>query len=687
MSKSKHLYLLLLILFTAFAYLNSFNNSFVWDDFNTIVNNDLIKGPLKLADIFFNSPGLFYRPLPMLTIIFDYALWGMNTFGYHLTNFLFHLFNVTLIFYLAQRITRHLRGSFICALLFAIHPIHTEAVTYISGRSDLICAFFLLSSFYLYLGLLDAIRDKKKFYPVRDPYQGQDRRLWRLISNGVYLFVSLLLFSLAMLSKESALLFPLLLFGYNLCFLKSSLRDKFKPIIPFILLTITFLLVRYFFITGDLVPIAIGNLKIIFRLLLFYLGLLVFPINLHMQHSLRENIFLHNMPFYLSAIIFLGFIFTILKLAKKRYILFGLWWFIMGLLPFLGILKLNAEIAEHWLYLPSFGFFLLAGRFFNQNKFKINKIALPTLVVILTILTIQRNSIWHDDISIYQDTLKYHFGDPKLHYNLGNAYLRQDMLLKARKEYLMALRLNPNYAYASHNLGIVLENQGNLKEKEYFDHSLYAEVLDKFLKDGQIDYLSLKKDRRGLDAYLRKVAGLEPETLKALSTDEKIAFYLNIYNALTLKVIADHYPVKSIKDIPGVWDKFKFEVAGRKLTLNQIEHQILRKEFKEPRIHFALVCASKSCPELASEPFSGKVLDEQLDREAHKFINDKTKVRLDRSNRTLYISSIFKWFRKDFGDVIKFIGKYLPEDEAKFIVERNPKIRYLHYDWSLNEKL
>lgn len=216
---------------------------------------------------------------------------------------------------------------------------------------------------------------------------------------------------------------------------------------------------------------------------------------------------------------------------------------------------------------------------------------------------------------------------------------------------------------------------------------LYAEVLREFVDDGKVDYAALKNNHSTLDKFLKEVAELDNGALNYMPQNEKIAFYINVYNALALKLIIDHYPMRSIRDIPGVWDKVKFIVAERKLTLNQIEHDILRKEFMEPRIHFTLVCASKGCPELAREPFSGEDLYKQINREAHKFINDKTKVRLDKDSNILYLSSIFKWFKEDFGDIIKFISSYLPKDDVKFIKEIKPKIRYLNYDWSLNEKL
>ena len=146
-------YLFLLILFTILVYLNSFGNGFVWDDLNNIVNNKQLEGPVVWSDVFFKlqPPAQFYRPIPFLTITLDHLLWGKNPFGYHLTNFLFHLFNVLIIFYITVRLTNSNLISFICSLLFAIHPVQTEAITYISGRSDPICGFFLFTSFYFYL--------------------------------------------------------------------------------------------------------------------------------------------------------------------------------------------------------------------------------------------------------------------------------------------------------------------------------------------------------------------------------------------------------------------------------------------------------------------------------------------------------------------------------------------------------
>ena len=311
---------------------------------------------------------------------------------------------------------------------------------------------------------------------------------------------------------------------------------------------------------------------------------------------------------------------------------FGLLWFLIMLFPFLGIFRFSADIAEHWLYIASFGFFLAI----SQIRFLKNKVVIAIAVLILGALTLQRNFIWRDDISIYQDALKYNPNNHKLLYNLGNAYLRRGMVDEATGNYLAAIKVNPNYADALNNLGIALEEQGRHEEAyEYykmafevdsnlevarwnlltleelafadtdevsFDHGRYREVLAEFVEDGRVDYARLKDNSLNLDKYLGEVAKFDLRILNSMGQDEQITFYINIYNALTLKTITNHYPVKSIRDIPGVWDKLRFKVAGQELTLNQIEHEVLRKRFTEPRIHFALNCASIGCPILPSKP-------------------------------------------------------------------------------------
>ena len=221
-------------------------------------------------------------------------------------------------------------------------------------------------------------------------------------------------------------------------------------------------------------------------------------------------------------------------------------------------------------------------------------------------------------------------------------------------------------------------------------HSAWAEVLEAHVKDGRVDYAALKKDPSNLNTYLADLESVSKEAFDEWSKRKKLAFWVNAYNAYTVKLIVDNYPVKSIKDLGGFFSSVfnkKFiplrRLFGGVVSLNTIEHKTLRAKFKEPRIHFALVCASRGCPPLRSEAFRADDLDAQLDGQAKIFLSNPAHNRFDAKTGTLHLSKIFRWFEEDFektaGSVPKFLSQYLdlPEDV---------RIKYLPYDWSLNKK-
>jgi hypothetical protein len=185
---------------------------------------------------------------------------------------------------------------------------------------------------------------------------------------------------------------------------------------------------------------------------------------------------------------------------------------------------------------------------------------------------------------------------------------------------------------------------------------------------------------------------LEKTDTKVLSRNERFAFYINAYNAWTIKLILGKYPgVESIKDLGSLfkspWKKKICRIDGDVLTLDHIEHEILRPVFKDPRVHFAVNCASKSCPPLRTEPYSGLLLDSQLESSTMEFINDPGYNFL--KDDTLYVSRIFEWFSGDFnGDVIAFFLKYARGELKEKLETGRDKItvKYLDYDWSLNGK-
>ena len=206
-------------------------------------------------------------------------------------------------------------------------------------------------------------------------------------------------------------------------------------------------------------------------------------------------------------------------------------------------------------------------------------------------------------------------------------------------------------------------------------------------KNGMVDYQGFLKDKKQLQVYLDKLSANKPTS--KWSKNEKMAFWINAYNAFTVKLILDNYPIKSIKDIKrgipfvnSVWDIAFIPMGKEKIDLNYIEHSILRKEFKDPRIHAAINCASFSCPLLRNEAYYASRLDEQLNDAMRKFVNDPQRNQLDKSN--IKISKIFSWFAGDFklngSSVVDYLNKY-----AKKRVQPNAKIDFLEYQWELND--
>ncbi|MBI5149909.1 MAG: DUF547 domain-containing protein, partial [Candidatus Omnitrophica bacterium] len=183
------------------------------------------------------------------------------------------------------------------------------------------------------------------------------------------------------------------------------------------------------------------------------------------------------------------------------------------------------------------------------------------------------------------------------------------------------------------------------------------------------------------------------------NNEQKMSFWINAYNIEAMKLVLDHYPLKrslglqalrypanSIQQIPNVWNQEVPTVLGKKVSLNYIENEILRKEFPDPRIHFSIVCASLGCPVLLDEPYVHDRLDSQLSDRVRKFVQDSKKVRYDSRNNTLYLSPIFKWFKEDFekvGGIVAFVKKYMP---SEIKLSDDAKIQWLDYDWSLNEQ-
>lgn len=216
------------------------------------------------------------------------------------------------------------------------------------------------------------------------------------------------------------------------------------------------------------------------------------------------------------------------------------------------------------------------------------------------------------------------------------------------------------------------------KAQNLNDHA-YNKLLQKHVNSfGEVNYQAIKTDPQLLQASLEGFTKTKPN--KSWSQEERLAYWINAYNAFTIKLIIDNYPINSIKDLKNPWDQEFIPIGKQLMSLNQIEHDILRK-MKEPRIHFAIVCASKSCPKLLNEAYTPSKLDLQLTLATEEFLSDETKNNL--SVETIKLSKIFKWFSEDFttnGSLIDFLNLYAPIE-----ISQKAKKSYMDYNWDLNE--
>ncbi len=230
-----------------------------------------------------------------------------------------------------------------------------------------------------------------------------------------------------------------------------------------------------------------------------------------------------------------------------------------------------------------------------------------------------------------------------------------------------------------------------------FDFSGWDALVKKHVKTTTIDGVVLNsvayKSLKGDHEFKKLIEELKTASLDDLKTqEEKLSFWINVYNILAVKVVVDNYPVQSIEDVgslfKSVWKRPAGEVAGQARTLDEVEHEILRK-MGEPRIHVAIVCASVSCPDLRKEAFTPDRLNEQLDDQVKMFLENTGKgLKIDAKKKRVYVSSIFKWFEEDFepqGGVAAFISRYATAAQQKNIEKYGGKLKYLDYNWDLNE--
>jgi len=430
------------------VYLPAFFIPFLWDDFGIIVNNPLIKNFKDFSQIFTtgifyaeSSGRNFYRPVQALINMFDFQVWGNNPFGFHLTNICLHITCAILLYYLFNRLFKKEVAAFLSACIFVVHPVNVEAVGYISGRADLLVLLFLLLSFINYVNF--RIRaDKKSFF-----YSG-------------------LFFAFSIYSKELAiaaiLIYPLIdyLLGKN---------KEYKYYSLYALIIVIFLTSR-FLVLGF--AIAQNKFNVFVRLLTFIAGLsdyfriLFIPANLHMSYTtiifsqLKSQLLLR---FGLVAMLII--LISYILRSEKKLLVFSFSWFFIFLLPQSGIFPINAYFAEHFIYLSEYALFfmiVLALSEVFKNRRLIFYSTLWIFTLFLSLACFSYTKVWSNPVRFYRWIIINSPNSFAAYNNLGDALEKKGLRDEARKLYLKALSINPDYVLAYNNLGESFLNQGQL---------------------------------------------------------------------------------------------------------------------------------------------------------------------------------------------------------------------------------
>jgi tetratricopeptide (TPR) repeat protein len=480
------------------AYGNSLKGAFLWDDLTLVQNNPFIKDWSYLPQIFTHGIKTgagevtnFYRPSQIFVYLINYSLGQLNVFGYHLTNVLVHILVALSLYGFVRLLFEDEALSRLTALLFVVHPVHTEAVSYISGLADPLAALFMLVCLYMYVRNLTA-------------------------KTTVFSVAMVASYVLALLSRENSLIVPLLLGVYHAAF-----KERFsqKQFILLVSVAVGYMVWRGILFGGLLAqevsyPPLGQRIPGFFVALVEYLRLLVVPFGLHMEYGG----FLFD---FTEPRVFIGvFLFCALggyalwNRRRNRFIFFSMMWFFMALLPSSNLVPVNAYMAEHWLYLPSMGFFLIVAwgltALLKDKRLRMAAIMLiPGLLIFYSGLTWRQNAYWQEPVAFYRRMLQLAPHSSKLYNNLamayheagkdeelvtllqnaveiedknaeafnnlGNAYKMVGKYDEAMRAYERAVELNPRYAGAYYNLGLLLADVQHQNDRAF---QLFIKAVD-----------------------------------------------------------------------------------------------------------------------------------------------------------------------------------------------------------------
>lgn len=454
------------------AYMNALSNTFAWDDIYLVVKNPYIKGWQNIPHLFtsgywesIGKTGGLYRPLTMLSFLAEHSVSGLNPFIYHLDNVLLHIACSLLVYFLVRDLVEYRHAPLIAAVLFAVHPVHTEAVAWVSGRAELLaCLFFLLA-------LLGFIRR----------WGGG---LWYLVSPGLFL--------LGVLAKETAAMLPAVVFLYMLLVVKErGPAGYLRALAPYAVVLVVYVPVRMIVLGGYTGPAQteqmFANVKVYYIFLtmakagLNYLRLMAFPTGLQAVYLFPPPESIFTPPVILFLALFAISLFTAYRLSgSRRVVSLFILWFIVCLLPVSNIAPTEIIMSERALYLPSAGLCGLAGYLFSMGLSAVDtggtgvrRLYVTSIAVVMlafVALSVERNTVWKDESSFAAERVKVHskiarqFPEYTLNsLRLADAYGQLGRPDRARAVLAGALQLEPDNLDARLQLAALLKDEGELE--------------------------------------------------------------------------------------------------------------------------------------------------------------------------------------------------------------------------------
>jgi len=502
----KHIAPILLLLAISFAvYSNSLKNGFVnYDDIDLVLENKKIRA-LNFSNIYsmFSEPTTSdYLPLKELSYALDYYIWKLNPFGFHLTNVILFMMNCLLLYLLTVKIFENEVLSLLSSILFALHPIHAEAVNWVSSRKDVLSGVFFFLSLLLYA------------YSTSSKTAGADST--PVLAKRIYYICAIVSFIFALFSKPSVIIFPFLLLLYEYCFLTEKnvvrIEQTIIRITPFFIVAVISAAITLSVASEkEVVKTYWGNspyltLLIMLGVLFDYAKLLFFPINLNVRYEYWYKIAPSLTPpeprVVIGTLILIGSIFFLLKFWRKnKTIVFCILWFFITLIPVSNIIPIAILKADRYLYLPSFAFTLFlslvifkihstpqsgeasclpAGR--KVGGIRLNYLVIFFLIISLCYFTLtsNRNTVWKDSLTLWLDTIKKSPEDELVQNNLGSIYMEKKDYEKAMKHIKEAIKIAPYYVDAHFNLAAIYNKRGQY-DQEFKELKKVLELNPNFL--------------------------------------------------------------------------------------------------------------------------------------------------------------------------------------------------------------